>query len=82
MSLKKYYDKRNFDNTPEPKGELQSVSKNQRFVIHRHAASRLHYDLRLEVHGTLKSWAIPKGPSMNPNDKRLAVRTEDHLLNT
>ena len=80
MSLKKYYDKRNFDNTPEPKGELQSVSKNQRFVIQRHAATRLHYDLRLEVHGTLKSWAIPKGPSMNPNDKRLAVRTEDHPI--
>ncbi|KGK29457.1 DNA ligase D [Cellulophaga sp. E6(2014)] len=80
MSLKKYYDKRNFENTPEPKGELQPVSLHQRFVIQRHAASRLHYDLRLEINGTLKSWAIPKGPSMNPNDKRLAVRTEDHPL--
>ena len=80
MSLKKYYNKRNFDNTPEPKGELQPVSKNQRFVIQRHAASRLHYDLRLEIDGTLKSWAIPKGPSMNPKDKRLAVRTEDHPI--
>ncbi|MDO6811140.1 DNA ligase D [Zobellia galactanivorans] len=80
MSLKKYSDKRNFDNTPEPKGELQPVSKNQRFVIQRHAARRLHYDLRLEINGALKSWAIPKGPSMNANDKRLAVRTEDHPL--
>ncbi|MDP2527338.1 DNA ligase D [Maribacter dokdonensis] len=80
MSLKQYYDKRNFEKTPEPKGELQPVSNNQRFVIQRHAASRLHYDLRLEINGTLKSWAIPKGPSMNPTDKRLAVRTEDHPL--
>ena len=80
MSLKQYYDKRNFEKTPEPKGELQPVSNNQRFVIQRHAASRLHYDLRLEINGTLKSWAIPKGPSMNPKDKRLAVRTEDHPL--
>lgn len=80
MSLKKYYEKRDFKNTPEPKGVPQPISQNQRFVIQRHAASRLHYDLRLEINGTLKSWAIPKGPSMNPNDKRLAVRTEDHPL--
>ncbi|MDO6821317.1 DNA ligase D [Zobellia sp. 1_MG-2023] len=80
MNLKSYHRKRDFENTPEPKGGLQTVSNTQRFVIQRHAASRLHYDLRLEINGTLKSWAIPKGPSMNPSDKRLAVRTEDHPI--
>lgn len=80
MSLKKYNEKRDFYKTPEPKGELHAVSKSQRFVVQRHKASHLHYDLRLEIDGTLKSWAIPKGPSMNPSDKRLAVRTEDHPI--
>ncbi|WP_405382052.1 DNA ligase D [Maribacter sp. LLG6340-A2] len=80
MSLNKYNEKRNFNNTPEPKGESVASSHTQRFVIQRHQASHLHYDLRLEIDGSLKSWAIPKGPSMNPSDKRLAVRTEDHPI--
>ncbi|SNR63478.1 bifunctional non-homologous end joining protein LigD [Maribacter sedimenticola] len=80
MSLKIYNDKRDFTATPEPKGEIVSGAHTQRFVIQRHQASHLHYDLRLEIDGTLKSWAIPKGPSMNPSDKRLAVRTEDHPI--
>ncbi|WP_026451246.1 DNA ligase D [Aequorivita capsosiphonis] len=77
MSLDDYIKKRRFDDTPEPKGELDRNDSN-RFVIQRHQASRLHYDLRLEMEGVLKSWAVPKGPSMNPSDKRLAIMTEDH----
>ncbi|QLG46511.1 DNA ligase D [Costertonia aggregata] len=80
MNLKEYNEKRDFAKTPEPKGETPSEVNVQRFVIQRHQARALHYDLRLEINGTLKSWAIPKGPSMNPNDKRLAVRTEDHPI--
>ena len=80
MSLKEYRAKRDFKNTPEPKGGRKPGVKGNRFVIQRHQARRLHYDLRLEIDGTLKSWAIPKGPSLNPADKRLAVRTEDHPL--
>jgi len=77
MVLEKYKEMRNFGDTPEPKAEVKE-GKNNIYVIQKHDASHLHYDLRLEMDGVLKSWAIPKEPPTEKNVKRLAVATEDH----
>jgi len=85
-SLKEYHAKRNFTSSPEPKGNIKqdekrsAKAKTLMFCVQKHLASHLHYDFRLEHKGTLLSWAVPKGPSLNPKDKRLAMKVEDHPL--
>src|SRR5438270_14019397 len=78
MSLASYKSKRSFKQTPEPQGRVHKSGERLEFVIQKHHASQLHYDFRLELDGTLKSWAVPKGPTMDPKVKRLAMMVEDH----
>lgn len=79
-ALQKYRDKRNFDATPEPADGGEANEAARSFVVQKHWATRLHYDFRLELEGTMKSWAVPKGPSYDPADKRMAMPTEDHPI--
>ena len=81
MALEEYSRKRDFAKTPEPPPERVKTRKEVlSYLVQKHDATRLHYDFRLELDGVLLSWAVTKGPSLNPGDKRLAVRTEDHPL--
>src|SRR5689334_21911010 len=79
-ALKTYKAKRNFDITPEPAEGGAGGGENRVFVIQKHWATRLHYDFRLELDGSMKSWAVPKGPSYDTHDKRMAVHVEDHPI--
>ncbi len=79
-SLTTYRKKRDFKKTKEPAGRKRASSKQLKFVIQQHAARAMHYDVRLEIGGVLVSWAVPKGPSLNPRTKRLAIMTEDHPM--
>ena len=79
-SLDEYQRKRDFSKTAEPKGRKLKSTPQLAFVVQKHAATRLHFDLRLELDGVMKSWAVPKGPSLDPADKRLAMEVEDHPI--
>jgi bifunctional non-homologous end joining protein LigD len=81
MGLQRYHRKRDFRKTPEPRGKItKHADGNLSFVVHKDAARRLHYDFRLEMDGVLSSWAVPKGPSLDPKQRQLAVEVEDHPL--